>query len=60
MYFVGYVERSKGHKFYCLSHSIKFEESRNARFLKNDKISMCVQFWNLILEKISFKYFQFM
>eukprot|EP00253_Pinus_taeda_P032487 PITA_32487 len=35
-YFIGYVERSKGYKFYCPSHNTKIVESRNAKFLEND------------------------
>ena len=38
-YFVGYVEKSKGYRFYCPSHTIRFVESRNAKFLENDIIS---------------------
>ncbi|KAF7844302.1 Retrovirus-related Pol polyprotein from transposon TNT 1-94 [Senna tora] len=38
-YFVGYAERSKGYKFYCPTHNLKFVESRNAKFLENDTIS---------------------
>ena len=38
-YFIGYVERSKGYKFYCPSHSTRIVESRNAKFLENDLIS---------------------
>ena len=38
-YFVGYAERSKGYRFYCPSHSTRFVESRNAKFLENDLIS---------------------
>ena len=35
-YFVGYAKKSKGYKFYCPRHSLKFVESRNAKFLEND------------------------
>ena len=35
-YFVGYVENSKGYKFYCPHHSLRFVESWNAKFLEND------------------------
>ena len=38
-YFVGYADRSKGYKFYCPSPSVRFVESRNAKFLENDVIS---------------------
>ena len=35
-YFIGYVERSKGYRFYCPSHNTRIVESRNAKFLEND------------------------
>ncbi|KAK9168418.1 hypothetical protein Syun_000558 [Stephania yunnanensis] len=38
-YFIGYVERSKGYRFYCPSHNTRIVESRNAKFLENDMIS---------------------
>ena len=38
-YFVGYVEKSKGYRFYCPHHSLRFVESRNAKFLENDLAS---------------------
>ena len=38
-YFIGYVEKSKGYKFYCTLHSLRFVESRNVKFLENDLAS---------------------
>ncbi|WVZ08825.1 hypothetical protein V8G54_022171 [Vigna mungo] len=38
-YFIGYAEKSKGYRFYCLSHNTRIVESRNARFLENDLVS---------------------
>ena len=35
-YFIGYAEKSKGYRFYCPHHSLRFVESRNAKFLEND------------------------
>ena len=35
-YFVGNAEKSKGYKFYYPHHSLRFVESRNAKFLEND------------------------
>ncbi|KAF7831918.1 Retrovirus-related Pol polyprotein from transposon TNT 1-94 [Senna tora] len=49
-YFVGYVERSKGYKFYCPTHTLKFVESRNAKFLENDTFSGSDQFHDLVNE----------
>ena len=37
-YFVGYAKKSKGYKFYCSHHSVRFVESRNAKFLENDLV----------------------
>ena len=38
-YLVGYAEKSKGYEFYCPHHSLRFMESRNAKFLENDLAS---------------------
>ena len=37
-YFIRYVERSKGYRFYYPYHITRIMESRNAKFLKNDLI----------------------
>ena len=47
-YFVGYAEKSKGYKFYCPSHTTRFVESRNAKFLENDLISGSDQSHDLV------------
>ena len=49
-YFIGYAERSKGYRFYCLSHSTRIVESRNAKFLENDLISGSDQTRNIVPE----------
>ncbi|KAF7820770.1 Retrovirus-related Pol polyprotein from transposon TNT 1-94 [Senna tora] len=49
-YFVGYAESSKRYKFYCPTHNLKFVESRNAKFLKNDTISGSDQLHELVNE----------
>ena len=46
--FIGYVESSKGYRFYCSSHSTRIVESRKAKFLKNDMINGRDQFRDLI------------
>ena len=38
-YFIGYAEKSKGYRFYCPHHSLRFVESRTAKFLENDLAS---------------------
>ncbi|KAF7841981.1 Retrovirus-related Pol polyprotein from transposon TNT 1-94 [Senna tora] len=50
VYFVGHAERSKGYKFYCPTHTLKFVESRNAKFLENDTFSGSDQFHDLVNE----------
>jgi hypothetical protein len=50
-YFIGYVERSKGYRFYFPSHDTRIVESRNAKFLENDLISGSDQTRNIFFEK---------
>ena len=50
-YFIGYAERSKGYRFYCLSHNTRIVESRNAKFLENDLINGSDQTRNIVSEK---------
>jgi len=50
-FFIGYAEKSKGYRFYCLSHSTRIVESRNAKFLENDLISGSDQFQDIAFEK---------
>ena len=38
-YFIGYLEKSKGFRFYCLNHTTRIIESENARFIENDEVS---------------------
>lgn len=38
-YFIGYVERSKGYRFYCPSYNTRILESINTKFHENDLIS---------------------
>ena len=47
-FFIGYVETSKGYRFYCPSHSTRILESRNAKFHENDMISGRDRFRDLI------------
>ena len=47
-FFIGYVETSKGYRFYCPSHSTRIVESRNTKFLENDMISGRDRFRDLI------------
>ena len=47
-YFIGYVERSNGYKFYYPSHNTRIVESRNAKFLEYDLVSRSNQFRNIV------------
>ncbi|RVW64595.1 Retrovirus-related Pol polyprotein from transposon TNT 1-94 [Vitis vinifera] len=47
-YFIGYVEKSKGYRFYCLSHNTRIVELRNAKFLEYDLVSGNDQFRNIV------------
>ena len=47
-YFIGYVKKSKGYRFYCPSHSTRIVESRNAKFLEYDLVSGSDQFRNIV------------
>ncbi|KAL6346272.1 hypothetical protein AAG906_033068 [Vitis piasezkii] len=50
-FFIGYVERSKGCRFYCPSYNTRIMESRNENFLKNDLLSETSQSHNTISKK---------
>ena len=50
-YFVGYAKNSKGYRFYWPSHTTRFVESRNAKFLENDIINGSDLSKNTVLEK---------
>ena len=49
--FIGYVERSKGYRFYCPSHAFKIVEAKNARFIENDEINASSQPRNIVFEE---------
>ena len=38
-YFIGYLEKSKGYRFYCPNHSSRIIETCNARFIENGEVS---------------------
>ena len=50
-YFIGYLEKSKGYRFYCPDHSLRIVETRNAKFLENDQVSGSIQPQNIIFEE---------
>lgn len=48
--FVGYAEKSKGYRFYCLSYTNFIVESRNIKFLENNMESGSDHFQNIAFE----------
>ena len=38
-YFIGYLEKSKGYKFYYPNHSSRIIETGNAKFIENGEVS---------------------
>ena len=38
-YFIGYQEKSKGYRFYCLDHNSRILEMGNAKFIENGEVS---------------------
>ena len=50
-YFIGYIERTKGCRFYFPSYTARIVESRNAKFLENDLISGSGQFQDITSKK---------
>ena len=38
-YFISYLEKSKGFRFYCPNHTTRIIKTRNVRFIKNDEVS---------------------
>ena len=50
-YFIGYAEKSKGYRFYFLSHTTRIVESRNMKFLENDLVSGSGQFHDTLFER---------
>ena len=50
-YFIGYVEKSKGYRFYYPSHNTSIVKLINAKFLENDLISGSDRFQDIVSEK---------
>lgn len=38
-YFIGYLEKSKGYRFYCPNHTTRIIETGNTRFIENGEVS---------------------
>ena len=50
-YSIGYVEKSKGYRFYFPSHATRIMESRNEKFHENNLVSKSSQFHDTLSEK---------
>jgi hypothetical protein len=50
-YFIGYLEKSKGYRFYCPNYFLRIIETRNAKFLENDQISGSTKPQNIVFEE---------
>ncbi|RDX81376.1 hypothetical protein CR513_37955, partial [Mucuna pruriens] len=50
-YFIGYIEKSKGYRFYYPTHNTRIMESRIAKFFENDLTSRSDQFQDIVNEK---------
>ena len=49
-HFIGYPEKSKGYRFYCLDRQTKFVETRHVVFLEDDMIR-----GSMVAQEISFE-----
>ena len=38
-YFIGYLKKSKGYRFYCPNHNSRIIEMGNAKFIENGEVS---------------------
>ena len=50
-YFIGYLEKSKGYRFYCPNHDTRIVESGNDRFIENDEINGSMKSWKVEIQK---------
>ena len=51
-YFIGYLEKSKGYRFYSSTYSTRIIESENVRFIKNGETSGSEQRRNVVIEEV--------
>jgi len=51
-YFIGYLDKSKGYRFYCSSHSMRIVETGTAIFLENGEFSRSGELRKVNLEVI--------
>ena len=51
-FFIGYLEKSKGYKFYYPSHSMRIVETNNTRFIENGVISGSVEPCKVEIEEV--------
>lgn len=51
-FIIGYLERSKGYRFYCPFYHTRIVETSHARFLENDEFSGSSQERNIIFQEV--------
>ncbi|PKU59784.1 Retrovirus-related Pol polyprotein from transposon TNT 1-94 [Dendrobium catenatum] len=54
-FFIGYLEKSKGYRFYCPNHSMKIVKTENARFIENDESSGSIEPRNVEVKEVGVK-----
>ncbi|PKU65328.1 Retrovirus-related Pol polyprotein from transposon TNT 1-94 [Dendrobium catenatum] len=54
-FFIGYLENSKGYRFYCPNHSTEIVETGNAKFIENDEISGSMEPRNVEVKEVGMK-----
>ena len=51
-YFIGYLKKSKGYRFYCPTHSTRIIETDNARFIENGETSGSTTSQNVEIKEV--------
>ena len=51
-YFIGYLEKWKGYRFYCPNHSTRIVETGNARFIENCEINGSDKIHNVSIQEV--------
>lgn len=51
-YFIGYLEKSKGFRFYCPKYIFRIIETKNAKFIENDEVNGRNKSRNVFIEEV--------
>src|SRR5262249_20962313 len=51
-FFISYLEKPKGYRFYYPSHSLKFVETGKAKFLEDGSVSGSIQHQDIVFEEL--------